>query len=162
MTRHYENKAAEISAVKGEEAGKAYLDSLLNEKVYFGAYTLRECREMEIGLGLDLKGGMNVILEVSVPDIVDFLAGHKADEGYRKAFEAAVKDEEKSQSDFISLFVERWKEFGGGRQLNTIFARKSPRFKFTMVSHDAPTLLWIKRGSTRLVFQYTNVSVRNT
>ena len=69
VTRHHMNKAAEYS--QGESQ---YLDSMKNEKVWLGAYTLQQCREMEIGLGLDLKGGMNVILEVSVPDVVKALA----------------------------------------------------------------------------------------
>ena len=137
VTRHFESKAEALRAELGDKAADEYLDSLSSEDhVWLGAWSLDECREMEIGLGLDLKGGMNVILEVSVPDIVDFLAGHKADEGYRKAFEAAVKDEEKSQSDFISLFVERWKEFGGGRQLNTIFATQQMRDKVNTKSTD--------------------------
>ena len=76
VTRHYENKAAAM----GKEEGAAFLDSVMKEKVYLNIYTLKECREMEIGLGLDLKGGMNVILEVSVPDVVKTLAaeGKKA------------------------------------------------------------------------------------
>ena len=137
VTRHYENKAEALRAEVGDKAAEEYLDSVSSEDhVWLGAWSLDECREMEIGLGLDLKGGMNVILEVSVPDIVDFLAGHKTDEGYRKAFEAAVKDEERSQSDFITLFVERWKEFGGGRALNTIFATQQMRDKVNTKSTD--------------------------
>ena len=137
VTRHYESKAEALRAEVGDKAAEEYLDSVSSEDhVWLGAWSLDECREMEIGLGLDLKGGMNVILEVSVPDIVDFLAGHKTDEGYRKAFEAAKLDEEKSQSDFISLFVERWKEFGGGRQLNTIFATQQMRDKVNTKSTD--------------------------
>jgi SecD/SecF fusion protein len=137
VTRHFENQAEALRVEKGDKAAEAYLDSVSSEDhVWLGAWSLDECREMEMGLGLDLKGGMNVILEVSVPDIVDFLAGHKADEGYRKAFEAAVKDEEKSQSDFITLFVERWKEFGEGRQLNTIFATQQMRDKVNTKSTD--------------------------
>ena len=83
VTRHYESKAAAM----GEEAGQEYLDSIKNEKVYLGIYSLKQCREMEIGLGLDLKGGMNVILEVSVPDVIDVLADHKQDAAYKKSME---------------------------------------------------------------------------
>jgi SecD/SecF fusion protein len=137
VTRHYENKAAEISAVKGEEAGKAYLDSLLNEKVYFGAYTLRECREMEIGLGLDLKGGMNVILEVSVPDVVDILADHKTDPLYKKSMEEAKKAEETSQDDFISLFISAWKKNAPGKPLASVFATQQMKDKVTTKSTDS-------------------------
>ena len=137
VTRHFESKAEALRAELGDKAAEEYLDSISSEDhLWLWQWSLDECREMEVGLGLDLKGGMNVVLEVSVPDIVDFLAGHKTDEGYRKAFEAAVKDEEKSQSDFISLFVERWKEFGGGRQLNTIFATQQMRDKVNTKSTD--------------------------
>jgi len=137
VTRHYESKAAEISAVKGEEAGKAYLDSLMNEKVYFGAYTLRECREMEIGLGLDLKGGMNVILEVSVPDVVDILADHRTDPLYKKSLEEAKKAEETSQDDFISLFINAWKKNAPGKPLASIFATQQMKDKVTTKSSDS-------------------------
>ena len=137
VTRHYENEAAKISAVKGEEAGKAYLDSLLNEKVYFGAYTLRECREMEIGLGLDLKGGMNVILEVSVPDVVDILADHKTDPLYKKSMEEAKKAEETSQDDFISLFISAWKKNAPGKPLASVFATQQMKGKVTTKSTDS-------------------------
>ena len=99
VTRYHENKAAAMS----EEAGQEYLDSIMNEKVYCGIYSFKQCREMEIGLGLDLKGGMNVILEVSVPDVVDVLADHKTDAAYKKSMEEAKKEEETSQNDFISL-----------------------------------------------------------
>ena len=137
VTRHYESKAAEISAQKGEEAGKAYLDSLMNEKVYFGAYTLRECREMEIGLGLDLKGGMNVILEVSVPDVVDILADHKTDPLYKKSMEEAKKAEETSQDDFISLFINAWKKNAPGKPLASVFATQQMKDKVTTKSTDS-------------------------
>ena len=81
VTRYHENKAVALTEQQGEEAGQAYLDSVSSTNIWFWAYNLKECREMEIGLGLDLKGGMNVILEVSVPDIIDVLADHKKDEG---------------------------------------------------------------------------------
>ena len=70
-----------------------YLDSVQNEKVWLGSYTLKQCREMEIGLGLDLKGGMNVILEVSVPDVVKALADNKTDEAFNKAVAEAAKQQ---------------------------------------------------------------------
>ena len=133
VTRYHEGKAAAMD----EKAGQAYLDSVMNTPVYLWTYNLKECREMEIGLGLDLKGGMNVILEVSVPDIVDMLADHKQDAGYRKALEQAKKDEEKSQSDFISLFIDQWKKEGGGRSLASIFATQQLKDKVFTNSSDA-------------------------
>ena len=94
VTSHYESKIAKIAETQGQEAAQAYQDSVETNKVWLWAWNLKECREMEMGLGLDLKGGLNVIMEVSVPDIVNFLAGNKydTDEGYRKAFDAAKAD----------------------------------------------------------------------
>ena len=133
VTRHYESKAAAM----GEQAGAEYLDSINNEKVYMGIYSLKQCREMEIGLGLDLKGGMNVILEVSVPDVVDVLADHKTDAAYKKAMELAKKEEETSQNDFISLFVKYWKQEGNGRPLAAIFATQQMKGKVSTQSSDS-------------------------
>ena len=133
VTRHYESKAAAM----GEEAGAEYLDSINNEKVYMGIYSLKQCREMEIGLGLDLKGGMNVILEVSVPDVVDVLADHKTDAAYKKAMELAKKEEETSQNDFVSLFVKYWKQEANGRPLAAIFATQQMKGKVSTSSTDA-------------------------
>ena len=133
VTRHYESKAAAM----GEEAGAEYLDSINNEKVYMGIYSLKQCREMEIGLGLDLKGGMNVILEVSVPDVVDVLADHKTDATYKKAMELAKKEEETSQDDFVSLFVKYWKQEANGRPLAAIFATQQMKGKVSTSSTDA-------------------------
>ena len=133
VTRHYESKAAAM----GEEAGQEYLDSIMNEKVYCGIYSFKQCREMEIGLGLDLKGGMNVILEVSVPDVVDVLADHKTDAAYKKSMEEAKKEEETSQDDFISLFVKYWKKNSNGRPLAAVFATQQMKGKVSTQSTDS-------------------------
>ncbi len=133
VTRHYESKAAAM----GEEAGQEYLDSIMNEKVYCGIYSFKQCREMEIGLGLDLKGGMNVILEVSVPDVVDVLADHKTDAAYRKSMEQAKKEEETSQDDFISLFIKYWKQNSNGRPMAAIFATQQMKGKVSTQSSDS-------------------------
>ena len=133
VTRYHENKAAAMS----EEAGQEYLDSIMNEKVYCGIYSFKQCREMEIGLGLDLKGGMNVILEVSVPDVVDVLADHKTDAAYKKSMEEAKKEEETSQNDFISLFIKYWKQNSNGRPLAAVFATQQMKGKVSTSSSDA-------------------------
>ncbi len=133
VTRYHENKAAAMT----EEAGQEYLDSIMNEKVYCGIYSFKQCREMEIGLGLDLKGGMNVILEVSVPDVVDVLADHKNDAAYKKSMEEAKKEEETSQSDFISLFIKYWKQNSNGRPLAAVFATQQMKGKVSTNSSDA-------------------------
>jgi len=133
VTRHYESKAEAM----GEEAGKEYLDSIMNEKVYLGAYSLKECREMQIGLGLDLKGGMNVILEVSVPDVVSVLADHKTDAAFVKSMNEAKAEEESSQSDFISLFIKHYKKNAPGHRLAEIFATQAMKGKVSTQSSDS-------------------------
>ena len=133
VTRHYESKAAAM----GEKAGQEYLDSIMNEKVYCGIYSFKQCRELEMGLGLDLKGGMNVILEVSVPDVIDVLADHKTDAAYKKSMEEAKKEEETSQDDFISLFIKYWKQNSNGRPLAAVFATQQMKGKVSTQSSDA-------------------------
>ena len=138
VTNHFEKKAEEIAQTDGQEAADRYLDSLLNNKVYFNVWTLKECREMGIGLGLDLKGGMNVILEVSVPDVVKALADHKeeTDENFRKAVEQATSEAANSQSDFITLFIKDYKALEPNKALAELFATQQLRDKVTTKSTD--------------------------
>ena len=136
VTNHFESKAKEIAAVEGEAAGQHYLDSLANEPVYFGVWTLKECREMGIGLGLDLKGGMNVILEVSVPDVVKALADHKEDANFNQAVEQAKAEAKAGQGDFISLFVKDYKALAPNSNLAELFATQQLRGKVNTKSTD--------------------------
>ena len=138
VTNHFENKAEKLAQTEGQEAADRYLDSLLNNKVYCNVWTLKECREMGIGLGLDLKGGMNVILEVSVPDVVKALADHKeeTDENFRKAVEQATSEAANSQSDFITLFIKDYKALEPNRALAELFATQQLRDKVTTKSTD--------------------------
>jgi len=138
VTSHYESKAEALAQTEGQTTADRYLDSLLNEKVYFNVWTLKECREMGIGLGLDLKGGMNVILEVSVPDVIKALADHKeeTDENFRKAVEQATKEAAASQSDFITLFVKDYKALEPNKALAELFATQQLRDKVTTKSTD--------------------------
>ena len=123
VTRHYENKAAAIAAAQGEDAGKAYLDSMMNEKVYLNWKTLKECQSLQIGLGLDLEGGMNVILEVSIPDVIKNLAGENAkDPDVLKAIETANKGVKHGDGDFVDLFVKAYQQAKGKNKLGGIFA----------------------------------------
>ena len=126
VTNHYEKKAAEITATQGVDAGIAYLDSMRNEKVYLNWKTLKECEELEIGLGLDLKGGMNVILEVSVPDVVKSLAGEQnaKDADLLAAIDKAKDGAKKGEDDFVTLFVKAYQEVKGEGKLGGIFATK--------------------------------------
>ena len=132
VTRYQMNKAAE------DPRGAAhYLDSMQNQKVWLGVYTLKQCREMEIGLGLDLKGGMNVILEVSVPDVVKTLADNKPDEAFNKAVAEAAKQQVTSQDDFITLFIREYKKLAPEGKLAELFATQQLKDKVTTRSTDA-------------------------
>ena len=136
VTNHYEGKAEKIAALQGEVAGQHYLDSLANEPVYFGVWTLKECREMGIGLGLDLKGGMNVILEVSVPDVVEALADHKEDANFKQAIAQAKQEAKEGKGDFITLFVKDYKAIAPNSNLAELFATQQLRGKVNTKSPD--------------------------
>lgn len=133
VTNYYTGKAEAM----GKDAGRAYLDSLKNEKVWLGAYTLKQCEEMQIGLGLDLKGGMNVILEVSVPEVIKSLADHSENENFNKAVSIAAKGAVNSQSDFITLFVKEYQKLVGKDRLAEIFATQQLKGQVTTRSNDA-------------------------
>lgn len=133
VTKTVEDKAAGMSPEKAE----LYLDSLNSTPFYLGSYTLKDCRETAIGLGLDLKGGMNVMLEVSVPDVVKALADHKTDEAFLKSVDEAAKEAKESQSDFITLFVKAYKKNAPGKPLATIFATQQLKGKVNTNSSDA-------------------------
>ena len=113
-SNYFDKKAAEI---KDPVAQQDYKDSVK----YLG-YTYQECLETQIGLGLDLKGGMNVILEVSVPDLIENLAGYKKDAAFVKSMKEARAEEEQTQGDFIDLFVKYYRQNAPGHNLAEIFA----------------------------------------
>ena len=100
VTSHYDKAAKEYAAGDAVKEYQ-YLDSIAAKKVWFG-YTLKECREKEINLGLDLKGGMNVTMEVSVPDILDALSGHNETPNYKEALALAKQKQKSSGADFVS------------------------------------------------------------
>ena len=132
VTRHYDNKAKEYAA--GDDAKVyQYLDSIAAKKVWFG-YTLKECREKEINLGLDLKGGMNVTMEVSVPEILDALSGHNETPNYKEALALAKQKQKSSGADFVTLFIESYKEVDPNGQLASIFSTFELKDKVTLTS----------------------------
>ena len=132
VTRHHEKQAAQYAG--GESV---YIDSIMNKKVYLGVYTFKQAREMGIGLGLDLKGGMNVILEVSVPDVVKALADHKTDEAFATAVANASKLAASSNSDFITLFIKEYKNQKPDGTLAELFATQQLKDKVNTKSTDA-------------------------
>ena len=136
VTRHYTNKAKEI-ANGDPKVEQDYLDSLSNEKVMLWNWTLKQCREMEISLGLDLKGGMNVILEVSVPDVIKGLADNKPDEAFNNALATAAKQAVNSQDDVITLFIREYHKIAPDAKLSELFATQQLKDKVNQKSSDA-------------------------
>ena len=129
-THYYDTEAAKL---KDPIAQQDYKDSVK----YLGIYSYQKCLETQIGLGLDLKGGMNVILEVSVPDVVETLADHKTDAAFVKAMRQAKAEEETSQKDFITLFINAYHAAAPGHRLAEIFATQQMQGKVTSQSSDS-------------------------
>ncbi len=132
VTSHYDKAAKEYAAGDAVKEYQ-YLDSIAAKKVWFG-YTLKECREKEINLGLDLKGGMNVTMEVSVPDILDALSGHNETPNYKEALARARQKQKSSGADFVTLFIESYKEVDPNGQLASIFSTFELKDKVTLTS----------------------------
>ena len=128
-TKYYDGQAAKI---KDPIAQQDYKDSVK----FLGLYSYQKCLETQIGLGLDLKGGMNVILEVSVPDVVENLADHKTDVAFAKSMKEARAEHEVSQSDFITLFINAYKKNAPGHHLSEIFATQQLQGKVSPNSSD--------------------------
>ena len=134
-THKYEQQAEQMTA-QGKD-GAAYLDSMRNETVWLGK-TLKDCEALQIGLGLDLKGGMNVVLEVSVPDVVKNLAGESAnDPKFKEAYTKAVAEAKKGNVDFVDAFVSTYQELNGKNKLAGLFASKLSDKNINYNSTDA-------------------------
>jgi len=129
-TSYYDSQAAKL---KDPIAQQDYKDSVK----YLGIYSYQKCLETQIGLGLDLKGGMNVILEISVPDVLETLADHKTDPAFTKSMKQARAEEETSQSDFISLFLKYYRQNAPGHRLAEIFATQQLQGKINPQSSDS-------------------------
>lgn len=130
VVRHYDQKALAMTAA-GED-GKAYLDSMANEKVWFG-YTLKKARNQQIGLGLDLKGGMNVVLKVNGRDLLRNLSGHNQSPAFIEAIDRAAKE---GANDFVGTFVEAYKELEPSGSLAVIFSNGPLRDVISPKSSD--------------------------
>ena len=117
----FKTRSIEKHAAQSQDE-QAYLDSVMNKKVWLGIYSYRECREMQIGLGLDLKGGMNVIMEVSIPDVVKALANNTQDRMFNEVLDAAKKRSVSSQENFVDIFAQEFaKTAGADAKLNSFF-----------------------------------------
>ena len=147
VSNHYQNKAeqkalvaagiksADTSNEKYKAALNECLDSLANEKVYLGYYTFQQVREKELGLGLDLKGGMNVTLQISVPDILRALANNNPDKKFNQAIDNVSKNQT-AQDDFVGSFCKEYKKLAPEGSLAQIF-RGIDRIKEKPNANDA-------------------------
>ena len=134
-THKYEQQAEQMTA-QGKD-GAAYLDSMRNETVWLGK-TLKDCEALQIGLGLDLKGGMNVVLEVSVPDVVKNLAGESANDAkFKEAYNKAIAETKSGDIDFVDAFVKAYAAANGQNKLGGIFASKLGEKNISYNSSDA-------------------------
>ena len=155
VTSYYNNEAKEYA--NGDKTAEYhYLDSLSTEKVWLG-YTLKECREKELGLGLDLKGGMNVILEVSVPDIVRTLAGNSKDATFNNAMNLAIERQASSQKDFLELFSEAYTELDPNARLSAIFTTFTLKDRINLKSTNEEVVAVLKEEVKATVDNSFNV-----
>ena len=155
VTNRYNKQAAEYA--NGDPARESfYLDSLANRKVWLG-YTLKQCREMEVTLGLDLKGGMNVILELNVPDVIRSLSNNNQDPNFNRALEVAYERQTTSQRDFIDLFVEEYRRLDPGARLSAIFSTFELKDKITSQSTDAQVISVIREELNSAIDNSFNV-----
>ncbi len=149
------DKAYYLDSIRKIEALR-YTDSISTEKIYFG-YTFKNVQNKEINLGLDLKGGMNVMLQVQLEDLVKALAGNNASPEFQKAVSLAKERSVNSQLDFISLFAEAWKEVGGGQRLSQIFGTYEMRDRIKPESTDDQVISIIREESESAVANSFNV-----
>ena len=178
VTRLQEKKAADHAAVKAEQfvaaenvaedvrefvldsvaavRNRAYIDSISNEKVFLG-YTFQSVKEKEINLGLDLKGGMNVMLQVQLEDLVKALSGNSSDPDFVKAVETAKANNVNSSADFIGLFSAAWEEQTGGRHLAEIFGTYELRDKVKPESTNSEVINVIRGEAKSAVDNSFNV-----
>lgn len=146
-THSVENQAREYA--KGDSAKeRVYLDSMKGENVYnmlIQKYTYAECKEREINLGLDLKGGMNVTLEVSIADLIKAMSNNSPDPTFNKAITNAIEKEKSTQKDFVTLFGEEFQKLDANARLSAIFSNAALQDKVTLNSTNDEVLKIIKK-----------------
>ena len=164
-TRSVEKKAAQYAAQfpidEQSAAEQHYLDSIQNQPVYnlgFKKFTYKECKEKELNLGLDLKGGMNVMLEVQVEDVVKALAGDSQND---PAFQQAIAEaneamKQGSSNDYIGDFAKAYSRLSNGRPLAEIFVSPD-RKDITLESSDADVEKLLKRETEAAIGASFNV-----
>ena len=152
----FRTRSIEKAAAQSQDE-QAYLDSVMNKKVWLGIYSFRECREMQIGLGLDLKGGMNVILEVSIPDVVKSLANNSTDPDFVQALANARKISVASQDNFVDIFYQEFKKVNPNATLSGIFATSNLKERINVKSTDEEVIAVLKEEVNAAVGNAFNV-----
>ncbi|MBR4842618.1 MAG: protein translocase subunit SecDF [Bacteroidaceae bacterium] len=152
----FKTRSIEKQAAQSQDE-QAYLDSVMNKKVWLGIYSYKECRENQIGLGLDLKGGMNVILEVSIPDVVKALANNSTDPAFTEALSAARKRAVSSQDNFVDIFAQEFKTLNPGMNLSQFFATSALKERIHVQSTDEEVITVLKDEVNAAVSNSFNV-----
>ena len=149
------DKAYYLDSIRKLES-RRYIDSISSEKIYFG-YTYKQVQNQEINLGLDLKGGMNVMLQVQLEDLVRALSGNNTTPEFQKAIELANQRSVNSQSDFITLFAEAWNEVSGGQRLAHVFGTFEMRDRITSETSDEQVIAVLQEEAQSAVDNSFNV-----
>ena len=149
------DKAFYLDSIRREN-NRWYIDSISAEKVYFG-YTYKDVKEKEINLGLDLKGGMNVMLQVQLEDLVKALADNNQTPEFTQALALAKERSVNSRSDFITLFAEAWNEVGNGIPLAQIFGTYEMNDKINSTTSDAEVINVIREEAESAISNSFNV-----
>lgn len=157
VTSRVEKKAAEYA--NGDQRKLSnYLDSMKNQPAYlFNLYTYQECKDREINLGLDLKGGMNVTMEVSVAEILKSLSNHSADSSFVKAIARATEMQKTSKDDFISLFDKAFKEVAPNGKLSKIFGTYELKSQITPESTNEQVITVLRKQADGAIANSFNV-----
>ncbi len=153
ITGRVENQAREFA--NGDPVQeRIYLDSIAREGVYnlgFKKFTYLECKERELNLGLDLKGGMNVTLEVSLSELIRAVSNNNPDPAFNKALELANERTKSSTKDYVTLFGEAYNELAPGGKMAAIFANQTNKEKIKISSSNDEVLAYLKTESSQAI-----------
>ena len=150
-----QDRAVYLDSIRKNETTR-YTDSISSEKIYFG-YTFKDVKAKEINLGLDLKGGMNVMLQVQLEDLVRVLAGENKTPEFEQALALAKERSVGSQSDLISLFAAAWKEVAPNQRLSQVFGTYEMRDRIKPESSDDDVVKVLKEEAESAIANSFNV-----
>ena len=139
-----------------KEQNRVFIDSISTKKVFLWN-TYKDCKAKEINLGLDLKGGMNVMLQVQLQDLVKAIAGDNTNPEFQKALALAKERSVNSREDYITLFADAWKEVGNGQRLAQIFGTYDMKDRISPTSSDAEVISVIRDEAESAVANSFNV-----